>query len=327
MHCDTDRTLLEHKSLLVSGCTRGTATKKQERKKRASSAGGVIVVASIFLWTDRTFICRCIRDCFVFCSQAFKRHFLHADKFLFNDDSWLLKWVLAKRWICDISVRSYEIPLFCHSTSSVVVWAVNMRFLLNINLSLLSLAFSAPAIIFSSSTHQLKSWNVKCKCSSWGIWTLYCCLFLSSFYSVNQLLSVPLQSLHITPHTCFSQGTRRCGVTHSHHLPWVSCVTTTICLSKSPAAQRPGCVSHEKVFKFWVCAWGSASLCCTSQSWRSDPVCSNFSVEQLNDFTPVMHVNCWIKGTNNTCSKHIIIKSATLNIINVLCMFNLHYLQ
>lgn len=69
--------------------------------------------------------------------------------------------------------------------------------------------------------------------------------FLSFFYAVSWF-----PSLHLTLSSCLSPGIEHIGVTHFHHLCWVVCVAVTLCLSKAPAAQRPHCESHNKVFKF-----------------------------------------------------------------------------
>lgn len=56
-------------------------------------------------------------------------------------------------------------------------------------------------------------------------------LFLSSFHSVNQLLSLPLPDSHTILSTRSSQGTQHSGVTHFHHpsLPFKStCSTKTV---------------------------------------------------------------------------------------------------
>lgn len=89
-----------------------------------------------------------------------------------SPDFW--NWFWQRRWICDISVRIYEtfssaaVP--SHLWFRLLIW----HFFKNINPALRSVAFSAQSFFFffSSSAHQLKAWNVKCKCSWEAIWTL-----------------------------------------------------------------------------------------------------------------------------------------------------------
>ena len=93
--------------------------------------------------------------------------------------------------------------------------------------------------------------NANAAAKAFGLSLLFTLLLIC-----QSLVSAPLPSLHITLHTCFSHpgDITLTGVTHFQHLHWVLCAAATLCLSESPAAQRPHCVSHNKVFKFGVAA-------------------------------------------------------------------------
>lgn len=160
-------------------------------------------------------------------------------------------------------MRYSFLPQPTHLWFRLLIW----DFFKNIYPALCSLAFSTQSF-YSSSAEGLKC---QMQMQLQKYLDPYCCLCFSppfilsiSCFQCASKLCTPLP---------VPQGTQRSGVTHFHHLCWLPCVTAAICLSTLPAAQRPHCVSHNKVFKFWV----AACLTATMLKKRPNPKYLNFN--------------------------------------------------
>lgn len=123
---------------------------------------------------------------------------------------------------------------------------------------------------------QMQLWEyLHSHCSLFSLFS-FCCWVASLFIPVSP------------------RGLNR-GVTHFHHLHWLPRVTATVCLSKSPAAQKnPLCVCHNKVLKLGVALLEKLCLTlprvspvrkylrCSDSPWKTHCTCSSWIVASNN---------------------------------------------
>ena len=145
MYCDTNCTLLGLQSFLVSGC-RVWARRKQLPQHVLS----LLLHPSFSGWTEHLFAAVKGR---LFCILLLTSHAsLSVRKRNFPStmipDFWNECW--QRRWIRDISVRSYGIPFSAAAPIHLWFRLLIRDFFARINLALCCLAVSTHAIIFSS---------------------------------------------------------------------------------------------------------------------------------------------------------------------------------
>lgn len=147
-----------------------------------------------------------------------------------------------------MAIRSYGILFSAAAPIHLWLRLLMWDFFLHLNLMQCSFSNSCNHFYFLSASAEGLKCQMQMQLLRYLDSYLLCFFYPSFILSVGwfQCPSKPCTSLSVP----VSPRGHSTGVTHFPHLCWVLWITATLCLSKVPAAQRPHCVSHNKVFKF-----------------------------------------------------------------------------